>query len=75
MTELKTVAEVIKALGGTDGVAALTNSKKSAVHMWRFGFPARKYVVMIRALHEMGLYAPPSLWGQDNRPSLDEMAR
>lgn len=61
-----TTTGIIAALGGVPAVAALTGSKPTAVSNWQAfpHFPARFYKLMLDALHERGLHAPASLWGQ-----------
>lgn len=65
MVELATASEVMDALGGNVGVAALTGNTPGAVWNWRsFGrFPSKFYLVMTEALAEKGYQAPASLWG------------
>ena len=56
------------ALGGIDGVSALTGSSYGATENWKRlpNFPARYFLVMTFALHKKRLRAPPELWGQVN---------
>lgn len=62
---LKTVEEVIEALGGLKTVGEL-NKRTSANAAWnwvdRGAFPPNTYVVMKKALQEIGATAPDSLW-------------
>jgi hypothetical protein len=61
---LRTVRDVIAALGGTSRVAELTGTRYTAAHNWHGdGFPARTYVVLMRELEARGLTADPELWG------------
>jgi hypothetical protein len=61
---LETTSDVMDALGGNGAVAALTDSKPSAVSNWRSfeTFPPNTYVVMTQALAAIGKEAPTSLW-------------
>lgn len=61
---LETADQVFEALGGSSGIAELTESKLSRVSNWRAigSFPPGFYVVMLDALHERGKTAPASLW-------------
>lgn len=62
--EAESVAEAIKALGGTKAVADLLGRKPQAVSNWRnTGFPANTYLVLKDALEKINWTAPPSLWG------------
>ncbi len=63
--ELRTTAEVMKALGGVDAVCALTGSRYKNTWGWSRAstFPSHYFLVMYFALHKKGLAAPPSLWG------------
>ena len=62
---LKTMDDVMAALGGPAAVAILTQTKHSAVCNWQtFGrFPAKTYLVMSRALARKRHKAPTALWG------------
>jgi hypothetical protein len=57
---------VIQLLGGYMAVASLTGAHKNAAWNWtvQHTFPADTYVLMSRALAELGYEAPPSLWRQ-----------
>jgi hypothetical protein len=64
--QLKTVDEVVTALGGNMVVQAITCSKHgSAVSNWkRIGrFPAKTHKVLQSALSERSMSAPDELWG------------
>jgi hypothetical protein len=66
---LCTVEEVVDALGGNLGVAAITGVKHtSSVSNWKkFGkFPAKTHKVLQEALHERSMKAPDTLWGMIN---------
>ena len=68
ITQLHSVEQVIKELGGFDAVKELTNrGSPSAVPMWknRNKFPPNTYVAMIAALQAKGFVAPASLWGME----------
>jgi hypothetical protein len=64
--ELRTKEEVMAALGGIQGLCALTGSGYGAVENWKRleTFPSRYFLLMTFALHKKGLGAPPELWGQ-----------
>lgn len=65
MTELQTVKDVENALGGVEGLVALTGANRGAVLMWRYnGFPPKFYKLIIGALHARGFDAPGRLLGQ-----------
>ena len=63
---LKTVRDVVNALGGIDELCELLDATPKQVWNWvgRKGgkFPACYYVVMQRALLREGTTAEPSLW-------------
>lgn len=63
---LKTVDELVGALGGPKGIQELFGIKlaPNAVAMWvqRQRLPARTYPVLIGALKRKKLTAPPELW-------------
>jgi hypothetical protein len=63
---LCTVSDVVDALGGNLGVAAITGVKHtSAISNWkRIGkFPAKTHKILQDALHERSMKAPDDLWG------------
>lgn len=63
---LKTVEEVVRALGGNRQVAALTGRKSlHAVSMWksRGTFPSNTLLIMQAALESQAKKAPSKLWG------------
>ena len=64
MANLTTTREVIKALGGVEAVANLTDRQYNAASNWNGfkTFPPDTYVVMIEALLRNDHWAPPSLW-------------
>jgi hypothetical protein len=57
---------VIELLGGYVAVAEMTGANKNAAWNWTVQrtFPADTFVLMSRALAELGYEAPPSLWRQ-----------
>ncbi len=62
---IRTTREVVKALGGIDGVVRLTGASADSVSAWQARlnrFPAKTYLVMTEALAEMGMSASPALW-------------
>ena len=62
---LTTVAQVVKALGGSEGVEKLTGAKRTAVCNWIYyfeAFPPRTYVLMTDKLKRLGFTAHPGLW-------------
>lgn len=63
---LNTFAEVFEALGKNKGLEELTDSKPSAVSMWKKAgvFPSNTYAMMTDALRDAGMTAPRSLWKQ-----------
>lgn len=65
MNTVYSTTEVMKALGGNKGSAAVTGYSPKAVSNWRKSktFPAKTYATMIIALHARGYDAPASLWG------------
>jgi hypothetical protein len=65
MIELQTTKDVIDALGGTSGIAELTDAKPKAISMWRTlgRFPWKTYPVITAALRVKGKTAPESLFG------------
>lgn len=70
MKELRTVDEVLEALGGTKGVQLLIDAgSPQQVSNWRTrGIPARHYLVMIEALKPLGFTACSEIWGVDSPP-------
>lgn len=64
MAHLTSPIEVIEALGGTDAVAKLTGRKYGAAFNWRSfeTFPPDTFLVLTKALEDLGHTAPPSLW-------------
>lgn len=68
MRHLRTAQKVVDELGGPAAVCALTNSNTKQVWNWLGRaemFPARKYVVMQRALRRRKATAPAWLWNMD----------
>lgn len=66
MVKLKSVAEVIVALGGMSSVAKITDCKYGSVWYWKYinKFPGHSYVVINDALKKRGFPSPsPTLWG------------
>lgn len=64
---LASAADVIDALGGTEGVMALTGAKSSqVVSYWRTSgrFPPKLFLLMTGALAATGKSASPALWNQ-----------
>jgi hypothetical protein len=64
MASLKTVPEVIAALGGNDHVAKTIGASYNAVSNWRARgtFPAHTYLILNEMLRRRGHRAPDSLW-------------
>jgi hypothetical protein len=65
MKRLRTVQEVVDALGGLNGVCELTDANLKQAWHWvgRAGqFPANTYVIMQRSLKARGFEAPARLW-------------
>jgi len=62
--EIRTVAGVIRALGGLHAVAKLTRRGPTAVHNWKAlrRFSAPTYWLLTEALTERGFTASPKLW-------------
>ena len=63
--KLRTLPDVINALGGIQAVAELTGQTYSNAanwNSWRPTFPPSTYVVMMNALIKRGFTAPYSLW-------------
>ncbi len=71
MRELRTVADVIKALGGaseTSRIASRTRPRTpQAVSNWRRykTLPPTTYLLLTEALEERGFSASPKLWGME----------
>jgi hypothetical protein len=66
MKRLRTVDQVVEALGGLDGLCELglaENTKQAWHWVGRAGqFPANTYVAMTRTLRRRGFEAPARLW-------------
>jgi hypothetical protein len=64
-THLKTVGEVILAIGGPKVVGEITGKRTVIVACWKYRkrFPARTYPALQSALQERGFSAPLELWG------------
>jgi hypothetical protein len=64
--KLKTHEEVINALGGYDGLMALTGATYNQARNWGRtampDFPSKTYLVMQDELRKRGHTAPPELW-------------
>ena len=71
MKTLRTVREVIDALGGREADCDLTGSKERAVILWRCkGFiPSKMYLLITGALLEIGCVADKSVFGFAEPPS------
>lgn len=65
MDILKSASDVIDALGGTAAMARLTSRRMQSVSNWRAEgrLPAETFLVVGRALEDIGKSAPPSIWG------------
>lgn len=63
---ITTTPDAIAALGGTEAVRELTGRQPKAISNWRARgfFPSATYVVLSRALRDLGYEAPPELWRQ-----------
>jgi DNA-binding transcriptional regulator YdaS (Cro superfamily) len=62
-TTVKTVDDVIDALGGTHAAAQLFSVTEAAVSNWRVrGLPPRRFLTIQKVLASRGIAAPPSLW-------------
>lgn len=62
-TTVKTVDDVIDALGGTQATAQLFRVTEAAVSNWRArGLPPRRFLTFKHVLASRGIAAPPSLW-------------
>jgi hypothetical protein len=66
MIELRTVDEVVVALGGTKAVAGLAGRTDPAISNWRKAgqFPANTYLLLKGELEKIGKAAPDSLWAK-----------
>jgi len=63
--ELRTAAEVIDALGGTQDVADMFAVGYGAAWNWRVrGLPSDTYAAMQAKLIRKGYFASPALWSQ-----------
>lgn len=74
---LTTMRQVIRALGGYEGVQKLTGIRyRSAIANWLVDrqFPAKFYKVMQDGLRERGYSAPHRLWGQLGRHGVNKIA-
>jgi len=69
LERLKTVDEVIDALGGTAKVAAMVDRSPQAVSNWRADNRIARhfFVLMSAALEQIGFTADPALWGMSVR--------
>ncbi|GLQ09226.1 hypothetical protein GCM10007913_11580 [Devosia yakushimensis] len=66
LTQLDSVEQVTAVLGGVGAVQDLTQAASSqVVSNWvaRGRFAHHAYLVMTKALEELGYSAPPELWG------------
>jgi hypothetical protein len=65
MRKALTAADVVRALGGADKVAAICEVSKKLVYQWKWleRFPARYEKVMAAALKKRNYIADPNLWG------------
>lgn len=65
MKTLRTVEDIIKALGGVPGVSRVTGANDRAVMMWRFKgvIPAKMYVLVNDALWKKDCVADRSAFG------------
>lgn len=76
---LRTMAEVMAALGGDHQVSALTGAPYKVVENWKREkrFPSRYFLVMTTALHRRRLSASAELWGmvtpQERRDALEAL--
>ena len=61
---LRTVPEVIAALGGTEHVAKTVGASYNAVSNWRTRgvFPAHTYLILSEMLRRRGVRAQDKLW-------------
>ncbi|BBZ94293.1 hypothetical protein BRDID11004_48040 [Bradyrhizobium diazoefficiens] len=67
LVRLHNVRGVVRALGGTEAVAAFTKRSPQAVSNWiaEDRISPRLFLLMSAALKEHGYSADPSLWGQE----------
>lgn len=66
MTELRTIPEVIAALGGVAATAEITGCTRGAVANWRLEgrrIPARTFLAIDSELRKSGRTADPALFG------------
>lgn len=63
--ELKTVDQVIDALGGTTAAATFTGRKVQHVSNWRaYGkLPSNTFLTVSQELERLGFKAEPEIWG------------
>jgi hypothetical protein len=73
MKQLRSASEVIDALGGTTATAQLIGRKPQHVSNWRASgrLPAFTFLLLTAELENLGMTAPPSLWGIRD-PSISE---
>jgi hypothetical protein len=65
MKTLNKAADIVRVLGGLDGVAKLTSANRDAVWQWHnnfLAFPSNTFVIMTDALRRLGYTAPARLW-------------
>lgn len=62
---LKTVDEIVEALGGTSAAASAAGMEPSAVSMWkvRGKIPSNRFLVISRLLLQAGQQADPAVFG------------
>lgn len=67
MEQLKTVDEVIDALGGTTATARIALRSPQSVTNWRNAhkLPCGTFLRLNRALEALGKTAPAELWGME----------
>jgi len=68
MKRLKTVDDVIAALGGTTNTAKVLGRSAQSVSNMRIAgrMPSATFLRALRALRKAGYDAPPELWGIEN---------
>jgi hypothetical protein len=68
LIRLHNVRDVVRALGGTDAVAALTRRSPQAVSNWiaEDRISPRLFLRMTVALKALGYFAAPALWSQED---------